>query len=119
MAQNPSLVRYGATLVFCNDDLSLEYESGAPTTSERIKALREAHYRGIRTWVSLEPVWSYADVYNLIQMTSDYVDEYRIGKLNYHPHAKEVNWREFKSGVVDLCQLLNVNYKLKADLLGV
>jgi DNA repair photolyase len=119
LEQNKDMVRYGATLVFCNDDLSLLNESGAPVTSERIEVLREAHYRGIKTWVSLEPVWSYADVSTLIEMTNGFVDEYRIGKLNYHPHKSEVNWKLLKNEVVYLCESLGVNYMLKADLRGV
>lgn len=116
MAAHPGLCRYGATLVFCNDDHSRKYEPFAATTSERIEGIRKAHEMGIPTWVSLEPAWSYADVADLIQRTVGFVDEYKIGKLNYHAHAKEIDWKVFKEDVVYLCEGLGVNYMLKNDL---
>lgn len=116
LAEHSDLCRYGATLVFCNDEHSKQYEPNAAPTSERIESLRKAHELGIRTWVSLEPAWSYADVHDLIIRTAEFVDEYRIGILNYHPHAKEIDWKLFKEEVVELCESLNVNYKLKRDL---
>ena len=116
LAEHPGLCRYGATLVFCNDEHSKKYEPFAAITSERIESLKKAHELGIKTWVSLEPAWSYADVSDLIKRTADFVDEYKIGKLNYHAHAKEINWKEFKEEVVDLCEFLGVNYTLKNDL---
>lgn len=116
---NSERCRYGATLVFANDEDSLKYEPGAAPTSERIEALMEAHRNFIPTWVSLEPVWSLDDVLELILKTHKFVDEYRIGKLNYHPHAKSVDWGLVKHGVVDLCERLGVNYILKKDLEGV
>ena len=116
LAEHPNLCRYGVTLVFANDDMSKQYEPGAAPTSERIEVLKKAHGLGIKTWVSLEPVWSYADVWSLTQRTHEFVDEYKIGKLNYHPHAKEVDWKAFKEGVIDLCERLGVNYALKQDL---
>jgi DNA repair photolyase len=116
LAENHDLCRYGATLVFANDDHSKQFEPGAASTSERINSLMKAHWMGIKTWVSLEPAWSYADAWSLINRTHEFVDEYRIGKLNYHPHAKEVDWKAFKEGIVDHCESLGVNYVLKNDL---
>jgi len=116
IAKYAEICRYGATLVFANDDHSKQYEPGAAPTSERIEVLKKAHGLGIKTWVSLEPAWSYADVWSLINRTHEFVDEYKIGKLNYHPHAKEIEWEAFKEGVVDLCESLGVNYTLKQDL---
>lgn len=111
--------RYGVTLVFANDEHSKIYEPGAAPTSERIAYLRKAHELGIKTWVSLEPVWSQADVFDIIHRTHDFVDEYKIGKLNYHSHAKEINWKSLKEAIVDLCEFYNINYKLKNDLLNI
>ncbi len=112
----PELCRLGATLVFANDNMCRRYEPGAVVTSNRIFALTCAHRGGLKTWVSLEPVWSYADTYVLILLTHKVVDEYKIGKLNYHAHAKEIDWKAFKDGIVDLCESLGVNYVLKNDL---
>jgi len=112
----PDLCRYGATLVFANDEDALQYEPGAAPTSERIKVLGKAHDLGIKTWVSLEPVWSPENAFELIRRTRSFVDEYRIGKLNYHPHSKTVDWKQFKKDVVVLCEQLDCRYILKKDL---
>jgi DNA repair photolyase len=109
--------RYGVTLVFAKDEDSLKYEPGAAPTSERIGSLRIAHSMGIKTWVSIEPSWSSEDTHNLLFRTVGIVDEYKIGKLNYHAHSKEVDWKEYKNKVVETCEFYKVDYKLKNDLL--
>lgn len=116
LVEHPELCRYGATLVFTDDEDCSKYEPDAAPTSERIEVLAEAHHRGIRTWVSIEPAWSWEDTKNLVLRTFGVVDEYRFGKLNYHPHAKEVDWVKYKKNVVELCESLDLNYNLKRDL---
>jgi DNA repair photolyase len=110
------LCRYGVTLVFAKDEDSLRCEPGAAPTSERIRVLERAHNLGIRTWVSLEPVWTPEDAFELIKRTHSFVDEFRIGKLNHHPHSKTVNWKQFKKDVVQLCEGIGCRYVLKNDL---
>jgi len=84
---------------------------------ERIVALRHAHEAGIQTWASLEPVWNFDNVWGVICEICDDVDEIKIGKLNYHPHAKEVNWMSLKEILVDnLANQGITNYTLKQDL---
>lgn len=116
LAEHPDLCRYGVTLVFSSDDDSLKYEPNAAPTSERIEVLRKAHDMGIPTWVSFEPVWYASDFVCLLKQVRDIADEVRIGKLNYHPHAKEINWKEFKNEAVKWCEKYGINYKLKNDL---
>lgn len=116
LAEHPELCKYGVTFVFAKDDDCLKYEPGAAPTSERIEVLRKAHEMGIKTWVSLEPVWSKDDVCKLILDCHEWADEIKIGKLNYHPHAKEVNWKEIKEAVTGIFESLGVNYSLKKDL---
>jgi len=106
----------GTTLVFSDNASSVEHEPNAEPTSERIDMLCRAKSLGFRTWVSLEPVWNPMDVFALMKLTHTFVDEYRIGKLNYHPHAKTVDWKKFKHNVVKWCEDLGVNYILKKDL---
>jgi DNA repair photolyase len=43
---------FGVTLTFDNDTDSRKWEPGAALPGDRIAALKEAHNRGIRTWVS-------------------------------------------------------------------
>lgn len=120
MKEHPELCEFGTTLVFADkgfsDVGSLEYEPYAATTPERIGVLQAAHGWGIPTWVSLEPVWSPDDAFNLIHRTHMFVDVFKIGKLNYHPQAKNVDWVQFKHDVVALCEDLGCKYVLKKDL---
>ena len=108
--------RYGATLVFSNDSDSLFYEPFAAPTSERIKVLDTIHSAGIRTWVSIEPAWSIEDTINIIDRTHEIVDVYKIGKLNYHPHAEEVDWAQYTKAVVKRLKELNKEFYVKEDL---
>lgn len=67
-------------------------EPNAGTPHERTFALHTAYKKGIKTWVSAEPVLNAVDVINLIDL-ADYINLWKIGKLNYHP--SEINWKEF------------------------
>lgn len=116
LERNPELCRYGATLVFADDAEAITYEPGAAPTSERIDALRKVHELGVRTFVSLEPVWRPEDAFQLIVEVHGFVDHIEIGKLNHHAHAKTVNWKQFKKDVVQLCEDLGLDYHLKKDL---
>jgi len=113
---SPELCTIGSTLVFANDDDSKKHEPHAPVTSDRIKLLKMAKAIGCKTWVSLEPTWSKEDVMRIIAKTYKFVDEYKIGKLNYHPHAKEIDWKEFTLSIIDYCKMMDVKYTLKEDL---
>jgi len=116
LAANAHRVMYGATLVFKEDSESLKHEPGAAPTSERIYALREAHRLGMRTWVSLEPVYNPEDTFALIEATQGYVDVYKVGKLNYRPEAKEVDWKKFSKEVEEKLKSTGKEYYIKSDL---
>ncbi len=79
----------------------------------RLRALEKAHERGIKTWVSCEPVYDVETIYSLIEL-HDYIDMYRIGKLNYIP--SKINWAEFGSECERLCKLHQRQYYIKEDL---
>ncbi len=112
----PELCTFGTTLVFHSDIDAGRYEPNAGTTSERIHCLIDMKNRGFKTWVSLEPVWTPEDAFELINRTYTFVDEYKIGKLNYHPQSKNVNWVKFAKDVSELCKSLGCKYILKDDL---
>ena len=67
------------TLTFCDPDDSKRYEPGASLPKDRIKALEEAHRRGIQTWVSMEPVLDPDQTLHLIEITHEFVDHFRVG----------------------------------------
>jgi DNA repair photolyase len=81
-------INVGATLTFSNDTHSLHYEPNAALPSERFETLEKLHKAGIRTWVSLEPVFDIKQTLKIIDITHEYVDSYKVGKLNGYDLAK-------------------------------
>lgn len=117
IAKYPGQVTYAATLVFTNEEHRLQYEKGtASPTTERIAALKRAHSMGIRTWVSMEPVFDPAQSLELIGQTADFVDLYKVGTLNYCPEAKTINWQKFGNDAIELLESLGKDYYIKDDL---
>lgn len=108
--------QFGVTLTNLDDKLSVKWEPGAALPGERISSLYHAHEKGVKTWVSLEPVL-YTDVaLEIIRQTHRFVDEYKVGILNYHPHASSIDWHKFVIDVKNLLTELKCNYYLKDDL---
>ena len=113
---NKGHVQYGTTLVFSSDAEAIEKEPKAAPTSERIEVLKHAHDLGIKTWVSLEPVYHPEDALELIERTKDLVDLYKVGTLNHQPEAKEIDWYKFASDVKVKLDSIGVEYYIKKDL---
>ena len=117
LAQYPEQVTYAATLVFTNEEQRRVYETGtAAPTAERIAALKRAHGLGIRTWVSLEPVFDPVQSLDLIRQTHEFVDLYKVGTLNYMQEAKAIDWATFGYDAIALLESLGNNYYIKKDL---
>lgn len=114
------LDEYATTLTFTPErtEQSLQWEPGAAPPQERIDALRFASLMGYRTWVSLEPVIDPQQTLALIASTFTFVDLYRIGKLNYHPHGVTIDWPTFAVQAVDLLEEVGATYQLKKSLLS-
>lgn len=88
-------------------------EPNATLVLDRNSAIYEAHKRGIKTWISYEPVLNASDVLHHIGCTP-WVDRIKIGKLNYHP--SDINWHDFGHEVEALCQRLGRDYYIKDSL---
>jgi DNA repair photolyase len=108
--------KYGTTLTFTNDEEAREWEPFAPSPSERIKALQIANDKGIYIFVSIEPVIYPEQSLELIEKTHTFVNEYKIGVLNYNKRAKAIDYRRFYSRVVELLEKHNKKYYIKKDL---
>lgn len=80
----------------------------------RMFDILSAHNRGIKTWVSFEPVLDAHNVLAAIETLASTVDKVKIGKLNYYP--SDINWAEFGAKAEDLCQKLGVDYYIKDSL---
>jgi len=105
---------YGATLTLISDTLTEFYEPCAESYKSREVALREAHRIGIKTWVSLEPVIVPEETLEIIKRTYSFVDEYKVGKLNYV--KTDIDWSKFLKDVTDLLKKYNKKYYIKKDL---
>jgi DNA repair photolyase len=114
---DPKLGTYATTLTFTDDEQRKKYEPGASPIPERIDALKHAHALGIKTWVSLEPVFNTEQTLNLIRQTHKFVDLYKVGKLNYMKEEEaKVDWADFATRAISLLESLNKAYYIKKDL---
>lgn len=95
------------------DDCVPKAEPNTQNLVYRLNALSNARFQGIKTWVSAEPVLDAEDVLNFIART-DYVDLWKIGKLNYRP--SDIDWKAFGEEVEALCQDKRLNYYIKDSL---
>lgn len=96
---------YGITLDGGNE--------GMYADQNRVYDLLAAKQRGIKTWVSFEPVLDDKTVLALL-LVVDFADKVKIGKLNYHPST--INWKEFGQTAEELCRKLGLNYYIKDSL---
>ena len=80
----------------------------------RLNSLAEAHRRGIKTWVSFEPVTDAKMFFAELHCVNGIVDKVKIGKLNYHP--SDIEWKYFGKRAEELCQKLGINYYIKDSL---
>ena len=107
---------HAASLTLLDKAVSLKWEPGAAVPEDRIRTLEKAHNLGMKTWVSLEPVLDPGAVYEIIAQTHEFVDMFKVGVLNYHPHAKTIDWARFAIKVVEQLERYGCKYYLKEDL---
>lgn len=104
---------FGVTLTGARREV---WEPEAAPVYDRVAALKQFHTRGIHTWVSCEPVIEPRFILTFIVAIHNLVDVWKIGKLNYHPHAQTIDWPAFAREVVAMLQAAGANYRLKDDL---
>jgi DNA repair photolyase len=113
LAKNPHLSKVGVT--YTGGDHPV-YEKGSKPAYIRNRNITRAKEAGIPTWVSIEPVINPNRVLNYIMNMRNSVDKFKIGKWNYSPEAKKIDWYKFGHEVEALCQKLGVKYYIKEDL---
>lgn len=104
---------YGIT-ISCDGELAQVAEPRATPPATRLRILQEAHEKGIKTWVSFEPVIDPETVFYCIADSFDLFDKVKVGKLNYHP--SDINWAEFGHNVERLLQEARCDYYIKDSL---
>lgn len=115
LSKNPNNC-FAVTLTTDDEAESLKWEPNAALPNDRIKSLRVAKQAGIKTWVSFEPVINPDAVIRLIHETYTFVDLYKVGKLNYHPHEKTINWASFLKIVEATLDKYRCKRYIKKDL---
>lgn len=107
---------FATTLTLLTIEDTVKWEPLAGQSYERIKNLKEAHNIGLETWVSLEPVIKPQDSIVLMFEAKDFVDHYKVGILNYHPHADTIDWYSFGWKIKSIMDNFGIKYYLKHDL---
>jgi len=93
---------FATTLTLLDDAESLKWEPGAALPGDRIATIQAFHSAGVPTWVSLEPVLDPSAALDIIRKTHGFVDLFKVGKLNYHPHARTIDWGRFAREAIEL-----------------
>jgi len=107
---------FGTTMTFWAEEKSKAWEPGAATPKERYDAIKSASLKGIKTWVSLEPVISPEQTLEIIYQTHEFVDEYKIGKWHYDKRSRAINWKDFLYNAIGLLNSYGKEYSIKEDL---
>ena len=100
---------YGITI----SGYDISKEPNAITHADRLYNLFQAKTKGIKTWVSFEPVID-PSVLLVIKRYSDFFYKVKIGKLNYYP--SDIEWRVFGEKAEELCKQLGIDYYIKDSL---
>ena len=112
-----SLCSFGTTIIFSKQGYADKWEPGAATVRDRNVTVKKAHDAGIRTWVSLEPVISPKQALTVIEVMHPYVDHWKVGKVNHMPSIEsKVDWKAFKTDVVEVLESFKADYYLKNSL---
>ena len=101
---------YGVTISQCID----EAEPNAQNPLYRLVDIYEAKKKGIKTWVSFEPVINANAVLSCLRDNYKVFDKVKIGKLNYYP--SEIDWYKFGHEAEELCKRLGIDYYIKDSL---
>ncbi len=110
-------IKVGATLSFIEQKDAQRYEPHAALPIDRMEALKVLHENGVRTWVSFEPVIDTAQTLELLDRTLDYVDEYKVGKINnYSDLENRIIWPTFLMQAVWKLREAGKAFYIKEDL---
>lgn len=106
--------------ISCGDKLCYKVEPNALNSSARLQQLKEIKQLvKCRTFVSCEPVFEEETIYKIIRDYS-FIDEYKIGKLNYmskdDPLYPNIDWGRFGKNCEYLCQKHDRKYYIKESL---
>lgn len=121
LAELSSDNEYGITLVSFDAKFRKKMEPFSAPYPKRLRALRELHEKGSKTWVSIEPYPTpnlvEQDLQKLLRKVS-FVDKIIFGRTNYnttvsaYPDHKHF-YNEKASEVIQFCDSRNIAYHIK------
>jgi hypothetical protein len=85
-----------------------------PVENYGLSHLTWAHDKGIKTWISFEPVLNAKRCLLTLKYAKTWADKVKIGKLNYHP--SNIDWKAFGVEAEALCRELGLDYTIKESL---
>ena len=107
--------KFGSTIIMKSESLREYWEPGAPTIESRYNAIKEAKKYGIYTWISVEPVVDASEALQVISDLIDYVDFWKLGKLNHFSKKESyINWKDYLQKAEKILQ--GKKYYIKNDL---
>jgi DNA repair photolyase len=106
----------GQTIVWSKQESASHWEPNAAPLQERFELAQEAHKRGIKTWVSLEPVIDPDQALEVVRLLHPYVNKWKVGPVNYVAGVN-VDWFKFKNDIVKLLDEVGAEYILKNELI--
>lgn len=80
----------------------------------RVNSIAEAYGKGIKTWVSFEPVTDAMQFSVELHLMAPVADKVKIGKLNYF--KSDIDWATFGRQAEALCKELGLDYYIKDSL---
>lgn len=111
-------IQIGGSLTFTKNEDSLKWEKNASLPNDRFETLKILKDNGIRTWASMEPVIYPEQSLEIMELTSDYIDAYKIGKLNhFKKYEDRFDWTKFLNDAVSIMRKHNKEFYIKKDLL--
>ncbi len=79
----------GTTITTLDDDVAEKIETHAPLPYMRISALKFAHRKDVKTWLSIEPIIPYVTLpEEIVEQTIDFIDWYVLGSFNYYNYSR-------------------------------
>lgn len=107
---------FASTLTSLDATFSRKWERGAADPDDRISTLRRFHERGIFTWVSLEPTIDVEASLAIVDATHEFVDLYKVGRVNYIGITKTTDWEAYTGRMVEKLNRLGKRHYIKKDL---
>lgn len=112
----PKRDAFASTLTSLDPKFSKKWERNAALPADRIATLRQFHDAGIFTWVSLEPTLDIEASLEIVSATHEFVDLFKIGRVNYLPMTRTTDWESYTVRMIALCKKLGAKTYVKKDL---